>query len=85
MLLTVRGCSPDPVLLGLGLGGALEEDFTGGGELTGGEFTVVGPPLDDVVTGVGLFDGAMGAATEVGGETVPPAQSVALVAGPGPA
>lgn len=73
------------MLLGLGLGGALEEDFTGGGELIGAEFAVVGPPVDAVVTGVALFDEAIGAATEVGGETVPPAQSDALVAGPGPA
>ncbi|KAL8942863.1 MAG: hypothetical protein Q9216_001406 [Gyalolechia sp. 2 TL-2023] len=80
VLLTDTGCKPDPVLLGLGLGGALDDGFTGGGELTGVE-----PGLDTVVAGKELWDEVLGPVTEVGGDTAPPAQLATLVAGPGPA
>lgn len=88
MLLTETGCNPDPVLLGLGFGGALVDDFSGGRELTGKEppvVAVVESAVEAVVAGKEVLDEAMGPLIELGGETAPPAQLAALVAGPGPA
>ena len=91
--MTDFGTSPDPV--GLGVEGALVDDFTGCGDpvlvLTGAELEVVewttSPAevaVESVVAVEEPFEEAIGAATEVAGETVPPAQLVALVAKAGP-